>query len=268
MLISPTGQFFGNTTQKLDLSGLTITDTEYSYEFIDWHFHEHSHFELTLRGTTSVGNRKEKIPYGADTLLFHNRREPHYNVKPSGLTRAFQLEVSEDWFRRFELDEDRLPDSAIIAHPAVKLQFYNLYKESKLAVEAPPLAIDTLAVDIFTTLNRLAVRSERGRPDWVARIEDRLRDELAAPPTLQQLALDLNLHWAHLSREFPRHFNCTFGSYIRRIRVEKSLSLLRDTSLSLTEIAAAGGFSDQSHFIRCFREFLGLAPKEFRKLVR
>lgn len=268
MNISPTGHFFGNTTRKLDLDGLTVTDTEYSYEFIDWHFHEHSHFELTLKGTTSVGNRRETIPYGADTLLFHNRQEPHYNVKPSGLTRGFQFEISDDWFRRFAFDEGSLPDSSFISHPGIKLLFYNLYKETKQADDVSPLSIDALAVDIFTILNRQTVRAERGRPDWVARIESRLREDVTTPPTLQHLALDLNLHWAHLSREFPRHFNCTFGAFIRQVRVEKSLSLLRNADLSLTEIAVACGFSDQSHFIRCFREFLGLTPKEFRKILR
>jgi AraC family transcriptional regulator len=268
MYISPTGHFFGHTTRKLALDGLTVTDTEYSYEFINWHFHEHSHFELTLRGTTNVGGRKGKIPYGADTLLFHNRQEPHYNVKSAGLTRGFQLEISDEWLRRFDLDESRLPDSSFISHPGVKLLFYTLFKETKLADDASPLAVAALTVDIFTALNRGIVRPERGRPGWVAKIEGRLRDDLTAPPTLQELSKELNLHWAHLSREFPRHFNCTFGAYVRRIRVEKSLSLLHDSNLSLTEIAAAGGFSDQSHFIRCFREFFGLAPKEFRKLLR
>lgn len=268
MNISPTGQFFGNTTQKLDTGGLTVTDTEYSYEFIDWHYHEYSHFELTMRGKTCAGNKRETFQCAADTLLFHNRKEPHYNVKPAGQTRGFQLEITPEWNRRFDLDEHRLPDSAMVSHPGVKLLFYNIYKEAKLADDVSALSIDALALDMLATLRGVTGVTERRRPGWVKKIDEMLREDFAQPPSLNLLADELNLHWAHLSREFPRYFHCTFGAYLRRIRIEKSLGLLRDDRLNLTEIAMACGFSDQSHFIRCFREFLGVTPKTFRKLAR
>jgi transcriptional regulator GlxA family with amidase domain len=40
--------------------------------------------------------------------------------------------------------------------------------------------------------------------------------------------------------------------------------MLARTSLSLSEIAFATGFSDQSHFARHFRQMLGVTPSQFR----
>lgn len=267
MKFLPAGQFYGQTNQKLQLNGLTITDTEYSYVFIDWHYHEHSHFELTMRGDTCAGNSRETFYCSADTLLFHNCKEPHYNVKAAGMTRGFQLEIAPEWGAQFELSLPTLPDSTKVLHPGVKLLFYNIYKEAKLADDVSVLSIDASLLNMLTTMRGEARRAENHRPAWVKAMDELLRENFMQPPLLQTLASELNLHWAHLSREFPRYFHCNFGTYIRQIRIEKSLALLRDKRLSLTDIALQCGFADQSHFIRCFREFLGVTPKAFRKLA-
>ncbi|XHR92263.1 helix-turn-helix domain-containing protein [Mucilaginibacter sp. UC70_90] len=57
------------------------------------------------------------------------------------------------------------------------------------------------------------------------------------------------------------------GEYIRKLRVEKSFALLADGGLSLTDIAYACGFADQSHFLRCFKQFGGSNPSAYRKFL-
>jgi AraC family transcriptional regulator len=262
----PTGQFFGQTNQALQLGGLTITDTEYSYEFVDWHYHENPHFTLITRGDILQGTSRETYECPADTLLFHNQHEPHYNVKPSGLTRGFQLEIQPQWSRPFELMLDSLPPCAKVTHPGIKLLFYNIYKEAKLMDDVSSLTIDALLLEMFSTMRGVMAVASGAPPRWVKRIDELLHDRFDRPLSLQALARELNLHWAHLSREFPRYFHCTFGAYVRKIRIEKSFALLRDKNLSLTDIALQCGFADQSHFIRCFKEFTGVTPKAFRKI--
>lgn len=262
----PTGQFFGETNQRLELAGLMITDTEYSYEFTDWHFHENPHFTLITRGDIRQGTKRATYECPVDTLLFHNSHEPHYNIKPPGLTRGFQVEIKDAWSQQFELKLETLPFCTKITHPSIKLLFYNVFKEAKLSDDASGLAIDALLLETFAGMQGVEANAQSSRPGWVKKIEAILHDNFAQPLSLQELATELNLHWAHLSREFPRYFHCGFGEYVRKIRVEKSLALLRNKNLSLTEIAASCGFADQSHFIRCFKEFSGITPKAFRKL--
>jgi len=52
--------------------------------------------------------------------------------------------------------------------------------------------------------------------------------------------------------------------YLVQKRVERARELLARTELSLSEIAYAVGFSDQSHLTRHFRQMLEVTPGQFR----
>jgi AraC-like DNA-binding protein len=76
----------------------------------------------------------------------------------------------------------------------------------------------------------------------------------------------LDVHPAYLSREFSKYFeDLSFGEYIRKLRIEKSIELMSSARYSLTEIAYLAGFSDQSHFTRIFRKHTGQNPSHYRK---
>ncbi|MEJ7678356.1 MAG: helix-turn-helix transcriptional regulator [Segetibacter sp.] len=71
---------------------------------------------------------------------------------------------------------------------------------------------------------------------------------------------------SYLSREFSKHFNnLSFGEYIRKLRIEKAIELMRQNKYSLTEVAYLTGFSDQSHFTRIFKQHTGKSPSAYKK---
>lgn len=55
------GQFFGQTNDTTYLNGVTLTDTEYTHEKVDWHYHENAYFTLILEGRVIEGNKKEPM---------------------------------------------------------------------------------------------------------------------------------------------------------------------------------------------------------------
>jgi len=255
-----------NPNRSLD--GITITETEYKDEFVDWHYHENPHFTLLTLGNIKQGTRRETYECSPDTLLFHNSQEPHYNVKAAGITRGFQLEIDATWYRKFEVDPHHLPAVARITRPNIRLLFYNIYKESKIFDAGSTLTIDSLLLETFQSMGVEIETSCAGSPRWVRKLDELLHDDPDRPFSLQELSSELGLHWAHLSRAFPKYFHCTFGQYVRKLKVEKSLAMLRGGSQSIAEITFTCGFADQSHFIRCFREFTGITPRAFRQISK
>ncbi len=54
-------------------------------------------------------------------------------------------------------------------------------------------------------------------------------------------------------------------AYLERSRIRKAQELLQAGKLSLSDVALAVGFADQSHFIRRFRRHVGVAPSVFAR---
>jgi AraC family transcriptional regulator len=82
---------------------------------------------------------------------------------------------------------------------------------------------------------------------------------------LQEIALIIGVHPVTISKFFRKYFSCTLGEYQRKIKIEKSIQLIKESKLSLTEIAFLCGFTDQSHFTRNFKNMTGFLPKKFQQ---
>lgn len=69
----------------------------------------------------------------------------------------------------------------------------------------------------------------------------------------------------HLDRLFTEQLGESFGSVYRRLRLEHAKVLLRQSPLSVSEIAFATGFSSSGHFSRSFRQMFGQTPGTARR---
>lgn len=69
-------------------------------------------------------------------------------------------------------------------------------------------------------------------------------------------------------RHFVRLFTAAYGitpqKYLIDVRLRHAGTLLRDSSLTVTEIAIRCGFDDSNYFSRIFRKYTGTSPSEFR----
>lgn len=96
-------------------------------------------------------------------------------------------------------------------------------------------------------------------------IVEYIEDNLDARLTLAQMAAVVHLSAYH----FARQFRTAMGQYVIARRVERAKELLqRDRELSLAEIAASTGFSDQSQFSHHFKRLIGVTPGRFRPPAR
>ncbi|HEX6441193.1 MAG TPA: helix-turn-helix domain-containing protein [Stellaceae bacterium] len=78
----------------------------------------------------------------------------------------------------------------------------------------------------------------------------------------------VGLSMFHFARQFKQSTGVAPHHYLVRRRVERARELLGRTDLSLSEIAFATGFSDQSHLTRHFRQLIGMTPGQFRRALR
>lgn len=81
---------------------------------------------------------------------------------------------------------------------------------------------------------------------------------------VEDIALELDVTSSYLSRLFKAEMGMPISKYINQQKIKLAMNLLRYSDESVLEIANKFSFSSQSHFIKHFKEFVGITPKRFR----
>ena len=95
-----------------------------------------------------------------------------------------------------------------------------------------------------------------------------LRSHLSEPVTLRQIAEISGQSERQLRRRFVLATDESPMQYLQRIRIEEAQTLLRETNLSITDIALATGFNNSAYFARSFRKVATMSAGAYRKVVR
>lgn len=82
--------------------------------------------------------------------------------------------------------------------------------------------------------------------------------------SVDMLAQNMNLSRSQVYRKIKALTDFTANEFIRQIRLKKSLKLLSEGTLNISEIAYRVGFSSQSYFTRSFKEYYGKSPSEMK----
>jgi AraC family transcriptional regulator len=258
-----TGEFYGTHYQKTAFEDIIITDTEYTHSKVDWHYHENPYFTYLLQGKLLESNKKESYYLEPGSLLFHNWQDAHYNIKPPEYTRGFHIELNENWFLNNDIQILDFEGSIHIKNPLTKNLMNKVFIESKINDDYSNLAIESLLIDIFSTIKENK-KISTAKPDWVNKLQELLLEE-QMDYSLNTLSSILGIHPIHLSREFNRYFGTNLGNYIRLLKVNKAFCLIASNTISMTKICYQCGFYDQSHFISSFKRFYNTTPT---KLIR
>lgn len=98
------------------------------------------------------------------------------------------------------------------------------------------------------------------------RVTDCIRANLAEELSLSRLAAAACISRFHFARLFRARMGMSPMQYVRRERIAMAQYLLRSNGTpSLSRIAAALGFFDQSHFTRVFGRMTGQSPGEYAR---
>jgi AraC-like DNA-binding protein/ligand-binding sensor protein len=81
--------------------------------------------------------------------------------------------------------------------------------------------------------------------------------------SLEEIAGAAGLSAPYFSTIFKEEMGENLSVYLNRLRVKKAASMLTETNLSISEIATACGFEDQSWFSKIFKSFTGLTPGKY-----
>lgn len=135
---------------------------------------------------------------------------------------------------------------------------------------ADPYALSASLYRFVLELHRMADAASPARTDDIPApllqaitfIRSRYREDL----TLDELAEASGLTKYHFCRAFQRKLGMKPMQYVRKVRIERAVWLLRNTDLKIAEVGEACGFAHANYFIKTFRELIGATPGEYRQL--
>ena len=82
---------------------------------------------------------------------------------------------------------------------------------------------------------------------------------------VSELADMMHMSRSNLLRKIKKQTELSASKFIRQVRLQKGMEMLKETELTVSEISYLVGFSNNSYFIKCFREHYGFSPGESRK---
>lgn len=92
-----------------------------------------------------------------------------------------------------------------------------------------------------------------------------IREHYMDAISLSDVASIVNYNPIYFSMTFKRETGIGFSDYLTQVRIREARKLLKDVSLTVSDVAARCGFENAKYFSQVFRKNVGITPTEYRK---
>lgn len=252
----------------------------------DRHYGKHSHatygFGILESGGQSSFSGQGSVDAYAGDIITVNPGEIHDGHPIGGAARRWRMVYAEPAvMAQWAQDSSKQAKDIELAYPVFQnaqlrtvlrrllgcLQQWNgTVGISTLACEEALVATCALLTDhpqngesaaLDVVANKLTVIA------GIARVRDRLADDVSCSITLTELANQADLSKFQLLRHFQKSYGLPPHAWLLQQRAEKARNLIKQGT-SLVQTAADAGFADQSHMTRIFTRQFGFTPGAWR----
>ena len=275
----------------LPISVFYTSFQENTYNCINWHWHEAFQYCLITEGTVDflLPNTTHHVKEGDG--IFINIQQIHFSKGHSSSPSSYLCldvppsficsdERSRIWQKYIKpVVRSPYPPALLLSRrdPCQKeilesiRRIHALLKDGEEFIE---LDILMLAASIWKNTFRQISQISPPPPEEDNRDNDRLKiimqymlDHYSEKITLEDIANQISVSSGECCRFFKKATGQSMFSYLKNLRVNKSMDLLKNPDMSLSEIANAVGFCNQSYYTDCFRKSKNITPKKYRELT-
>ena len=157
-----------------------------------------------------------------------------------------------------------LPAAQIVNAP-IPLSKWNAHKTNALKTQLAYAKTTAKKTESLEGLLLLQLEQQERECEIIRRSTDQIMLN-SGKEILGEILKELNLTERTFQRIFKKFVGITPGQYRRICQFKLSFEQLKNGQFdNLGEVAYNTGFADQSHFIRSFKEFTQITPKEYTK---
>jgi AraC family transcriptional regulator len=232
------------------------------------HVHDALHFSIVLSGQVAetVGAVTE---YGAAlSVVAKDPGVRHANAFGPDGARLARLTLPSATIGDLVGSPDTTPGWTWSHDPRVARPFLRLVRRAG-GQSASFSATDPDLVDLLEAFTARPGPAAAGIPPaWLRQVMAELREDWSPSLSVPLLALRAGVHPVYLARCVRRWFGTGLAEELRRQRLCSAAARLPSPGFTVSDVAHATGYSDESHLNRAFSEATGLTPGRFRALMR
>lgn len=101
----------------------------------------------------------------------------------------------------------------------------------------------------------------------VSRALEYIKNNYTSDISIEELCSELNINKCYFCSIFKKEVGTTFINYLNEYKIEKSKELLKNSNLSLLDVAISVGFNNQSYYSKVFKKITNKTPIEFRNEI-
>ena len=265
----------GNLGIKVSMAALENTH-------IPAHWHDAMEILFCLNGSVRIHVEHESIVLSRNQLIVFDAKEVHSIHSDSSLYMFLCIHVDKKQLslycpdlelyhikcRPLSLDDPKSTQYIHICQLAHDLTRTNIKNEITSAIRSDGTALLMLAdlIQYFSvfSLPETASGSTQSN-DNLREIISYVSEHYTEPLSLETVAGHVGFSREYFCRFFKQHMGITFLRYLNEVRISHAGRLLSNTDLSISEVMAQSGFTNQTLFNRLFKDIYGMTPRQARK---
>ena len=237
------------------------------------HFHDAIEIVFTISGTSTAICNGVKYPLSPGSIFFAASNEVHSFNNRSDDTAGLVIDiepqillVSASQFK------DAIPISHIWEDSAMQNPLWELVDFIHRHTygdrcNLPQDTLTTLTSSILTFLLDCVELERATLPNaTITEILNDCQEHFTEPMSLEVLSNELHLSVSHISRIFSHKLKISFSDYLNGLRLNKAISLLNESQITITKAATYAGFPTSQTFNRIFMAQFGMTPTQYRNI--
>ena len=255
----------GRISEIGTIAGFKFFETRYEpRSSLPPHFHDDACICVVVSGSFHEVFPRHTLEFNPKSIAFRPAGEVHTDRFGSAGAHCVVIELPAGWLNRVRQGGQSFDRSICVQRGQLPWLGIRLYDEYKASDEVTPLVVEGIMLEIVGEFLRSSQDSEQTAPRWLERAREAVHACYTQRLRLQDLAACAGVHPVLLAREFQRHYGCSVGKCVRKLRIAAACDRLAHSDSSIVEIALDTGFSNQAHFSRTFRLVTGVSPSRYR----
>lgn len=222
-----------------------------------FHVHEQTTVVVPLSGLFVENTVKASVRGEPGVAIVETPDSPHENIYSAsgGTNLRLRLGAELERFTSFEAGAQ-----------AGHVRAYEIAQQLADRMSDPdPLVMECAGLEILGFVRNGPSWAPRGDRRYLRDVVADLRANVSPARGIAAVARDVGASPIRLVRSFRSAYGISLAHFMRTLRLQHALKLLRDPALSIGAVAAEAGFSDQSHMTRAFSRTYGLTPGRLTK---